>query len=129
MSYITTKVSAEKHEENYEYVVDRILFNKTAEQFIEQFNESDYIDFFDYSLDVCTSYCKKSEDVNDYFKYARVIATQIIPALFDRVLCELPQHASAKIKKIRGYSGCVETFCNVVREYFERRKCACARFD
>lgn len=91
MSYINAYTNRVPDDEA---IVDLILSNKTAAQFIEQFNASEYIDFFGYSLDVCASYCEDSNETRDYFK-----AVQIVPALFDRVLCELPQHASAKIKK------------------------------
>lgn len=94
MSYIPAKASKPIQASEEELIVDLILFNKTAAQFIEQFNASEYIDFFGYSLDVCASSCAKSEYADDYF-----MGVQVVPALFDRVLCGLPQHASAKIKK------------------------------
>lgn len=90
MSYIPAKASKPIQASEEELIVDLILFNKTA----EQFNKSEYIDFFGYSLDVCASSCAKSDYADDYFT-----GVQVVPALFDRVLCKLPQHASAKIKK------------------------------
>lgn len=94
MSYIHAKASKPIQASEEELIVDLILFNKTAAQFIEQFNASEYIDFFGYSLDVCASSCEPPSGLSDYFK-----SVKVVPALFDRVLCELPKHAGAKIKK------------------------------
>ena len=94
MSYIPAKASRSVPASEDELIVDLILFNKTAAQFIEQFNASDEIDFLAYTSEIVRPHAKK------YGGGYYVVKTRAIQnVLFARVLHMLLAVASDKVHK------------------------------
>ena len=94
MSYIPAKASKSVPASEDELIVDLIMRNMTATQFIEQFNASDELDFLAYTHEIVRPHAKK----HGGFYYAIKIRG-IQEVLFARVLHMLLAVASEKVQK------------------------------
>ena len=90
MSYIPANDNATKNAA----ILDRIFADKTVEQFIKEFNDSENINFFSYFFGACETFSDKIDGYNDPFH-----TMEVMGALLAHIKDKLAHLASAKIKK------------------------------
>ena len=94
MSYIPAKASKTVPPSEDELIVDLIMRNMTATQFIEKFNDSEEIDFLAYTHEIVRPYAK---EYGGFYYAVKIRAIQEV--LFSRVLHMLLVVASEKVQK------------------------------